>query len=385
MSHSNSDTMSPPTETNGAGKRRADDGAPQPRAKRNRYISIAWYVASFSQLALKVERADESCSNECKRRKIKCNGQTPCQRCGNLSLECNYAPNCCNNFKESEYVVIRVDTRNIALTELGSEFKQMSAHIGDLQQQVDSLVANMNQLKHQVEMQAVNSNPLGPPMGSQPYSRSMSIGHSTMIGPSPTHMRSGSSSKHPRFHGPTSNTFNVGVAKSSLKTMGITGPEDVEDEGMMTQDATPMGSPGPAANTALPKAVLHPDKDPIWSITKHEALRLVHLWQEEMGMMYPFLDIDKVVRHAERLFTFTEAAARAGLMQGLLHGADAIEDDQTNILKMMLAIALTLEGTGKDPLGERLYNNVLRKVQMALSAPVELKNIQLLTTSVSTD
>lgn len=43
-------------------------------------------------------------SNECKRRKIKCNGQTPCQRCGNLNLDCQYAPNCCNNFKETEYV-----------------------------------------------------------------------------------------------------------------------------------------------------------------------------------------------------------------------------------------------------------------------------------------
>ncbi|KAJ8608667.1 hypothetical protein MRB53_039551 [Persea americana] len=31
-------------------------------------------------------------SNECKRRKIKCNGETPCKRCGNLSLDCVYAP-----------------------------------------------------------------------------------------------------------------------------------------------------------------------------------------------------------------------------------------------------------------------------------------------------
>ena len=45
-------------------------------------------------------------SNECKRRKIKCNGQTPCQRCGNLGLECLYSPNCCNSFKDSEYVTI---------------------------------------------------------------------------------------------------------------------------------------------------------------------------------------------------------------------------------------------------------------------------------------
>jgi hypothetical protein len=55
-------------------------------------------------------------SNECKRRKIKCNGQTPCQRCGNLNLECQYAPNCCNNFKESEFVVPIVQTLRVRLT-----------------------------------------------------------------------------------------------------------------------------------------------------------------------------------------------------------------------------------------------------------------------------
>jgi hypothetical protein len=35
-----SDTMSPASNDQ---KRKGDDGAPQPRAKRNRYISIAWY------------------------------------------------------------------------------------------------------------------------------------------------------------------------------------------------------------------------------------------------------------------------------------------------------------------------------------------------------
>ena len=77
-----SDTMSPANDSGSNAKRKSDDGPAQPRAKRNRYISIA--------------------CNECKRRKIKCNGQTPCQRCGNLNLDCQYSPNCCNNFKESD-------------------------------------------------------------------------------------------------------------------------------------------------------------------------------------------------------------------------------------------------------------------------------------------
>ena len=41
-------------------------------------------------------------------------GQTPCQRCGNLHLECVYAPNCCNGFKDSH------------------EYREMSAHIATL-------------------------------------------------------------------------------------------------------------------------------------------------------------------------------------------------------------------------------------------------------------
>lgn len=76
------DALSPSNDSGSNAKRKSDDAPAQPRAKRNRYISIA--------------------CNECKRRKIKCNGQTPCQRCGNLSLDCQYSPNCCNNFKESE-------------------------------------------------------------------------------------------------------------------------------------------------------------------------------------------------------------------------------------------------------------------------------------------
>lgn len=32
-------------------------------------------------------------SNECKRRKIKCNGLTPCQRCGRQEIECIYVEN----------------------------------------------------------------------------------------------------------------------------------------------------------------------------------------------------------------------------------------------------------------------------------------------------
>ncbi|KAF2637968.1 fungal-specific transcription factor-like protein [Massarina eburnea CBS 473.64] len=322
---------------NGNQKRKSEDGAPQPRAKRNRYISIA--------------------CNECKRRKIKCNGQTPCQRCGNLQLECTYAPNCCNNFKESE------------------EFKQMSAQISSLQEQVEQLFTNLTTLRHHVETQTVASNES--PFGAPEYMRAMSGLPTPVMPPSPARHRTKSISKHPRFHGPTANAFSFGVAKSSLKNMGITGTEDGDDEGAITQDATPMDSP-PLRHPMTPRTALHADKDPIWALTRHQAVRLVSFWHEETGMMYPLLDIKKISRHADMLFSFVEAASRAGLMQGGLPGADAIEDEQTTILKIVLATALTLEGNGKSPLGERLFNNVHKVLERTLSDPVDLRSIQTL-------
>ncbi|KAL6706789.1 hypothetical protein ACN47E_005125 [Coniothyrium glycines] len=325
-----SDTMSPPNESRSNAKRRSEDGAPQPRAKRNRYISIA--------------------CNECKRRKIKCNGETPCQRCGNLNLECLYAPNCCNNFKESD------------------EFKQMDAHINSLQQQVDDLFNNLSALRTQVDVHSNGSTDT--PFNAHDYQQP------PMLPPSSARSRTKSFSKHPRFHGPTSSAFNLGVARSSLKTMGITADEG-EDEGVVTNDATPRHSP-PIHTVAQLKGPMHADKDPIWAISRHEALRLVHVWHEEQGVMYPILEIDKVLRYTEMLFSFVEAASRSGLMQGALPGADAIMDDQTSVLKLVLAITLVMEGGGKDPLGEKLFENVQKVVEKTLSDPVSLHGIHLL-------
>ena len=93
-----------------ANKRKRTGDGTGTRSKRNRYISIA--------------------CNECKRRKIKCNGEHPCQRCGNLQLECVYAPNCCsNNFKET------------------IEYKHMNAQVQSLQEQVNTLWQSINSLR----------------------------------------------------------------------------------------------------------------------------------------------------------------------------------------------------------------------------------------------
>ena len=82
----------------GAKRKAEQQNGTSTRTKRNRYISIAWYNPRTSDIPGIVywgmqewHDADGLASNECKRRKIKCNGQVPCQRCGHLDLECQCA------------------------------------------------------------------------------------------------------------------------------------------------------------------------------------------------------------------------------------------------------------------------------------------------------
>ncbi|KAK2748722.1 hypothetical protein FQN57_000303 [Myotisia sp. PD_48] len=321
-----------PTATEAKRKAEPNSGT-QTRTKRNRYISLA--------------------CNECKRRKIKCNGQMPCQRCGHLSLECLYAPNCCNsNFKDSE------------------EFRSMKAHIDHLQDQVNSLFANINGLQRSTESPHVDSSQL-----SREVSRSLSGNPNNFeIQSIPSGRQR---TKHPRFHGPTSTAFNFDVAKSSLQTMGITQLEDGTQELFTTQDATPAQTP-PALQTQFPYSLAHPSKDPLWVINREEAIRLCRVYEDEIGVMYPVLDVEKLVAQTNLLFAFLEAADRTGFAKRFKPGADCLSDDDTSILKTVLAITLVVEGNGQSALGSKFFASVKHKVEANLWESVDIKTIKLL-------
>jgi len=101
--------------------------------------------------------------------------------------------------------------------------------------------------------------------------------------------------------------------------------------------------------------------------------------------MYPVLNIESVISHATNLFRFMEAAVRQGLIS-----ADAaptnqgIKDENTNVLKMVLAIALTVEGSGQSDTGNRLFESVKGAADAILhSESVRIKSLPLLVLVVS--
>lgn len=101
--------------------------------------------------------------------------------------------------------------------------------------------------------------------------------------------------------------------------------------------------------------------------------------------MYPVLNIDSVITHATNLFRFMEAAVRQGLMATDAGPTNqSIKDENTNVLKMVLAIALTVEGSGQSDTGNRLFESVKGAADAILhSESVSIKSLPLLVLVVS--
>lgn len=173
--------------------------------------------------------------------------------------------------------------------------------------------------------------------------------------------------------------------------MGITSAEDNAEEGFNTNDGTPTGSPKLSSSVPFISAggvyqkptSAHVQKDPIWLLTKEETIRLVNEYQDEIGLMYPMLDIDKLRGHATMLYTFVEAANRSGLMQIAMPGSDTIHDDDTNILKLVLACAMVLETSGRSELGKRMFEYVKPTVDAQLLSTPDTKGVRMVVLTVS--
>ncbi|KAI1503411.1 hypothetical protein F5X99DRAFT_375160 [Biscogniauxia marginata] len=326
-----------------AGTKRKDSGAddlppgkstPQQRSKRNRYISIA--------------------CNECKRRKIKCNGETPCQRCGNLNLQCLYAPNCCSNsVKDSD------------------EFKQMAQQVNQLQEQVESLFNSMNALRSEALRLAPiqdRSLPVPASASSTPSSTSMTI--PSLHRPDLPQLR------QPGFRGPTSTRFSLDVAKNTLHKMGYGNPGYGADADTTTHD-TPTVSPRLVQQTATSPYNARPP-DPLWEFDKDELVRLCRVYEEEVGIMWPVVRIASVINHAKTLASWMEAAKNNGLVHPF--GQDGgIADHNSILLKVVLCNALLVEEHGNSERAERLFESIKPITdKMLMSDPSNVRNMPIL-------
>ena len=159
--------------------------------------------------------------------------------------------------------------------------------------------------------------------------------------------------------------------------MGITQPEYEDVSTMQGRQMT-----GPPTENVAPVITqpVNPVKDPLWSLNQEEALRLCRLYQEEVGSMYPMLNIDKTLCKAKTMFHFLDSMKRVGLLREEIEQGDSLDDEDTLVLKMILATSLTIESGGHTDLGRSLFENVRRitNSQDQMGRPASIKSLQIL-------
>lgn len=275
-------------------------------------------------------------SNECKRRKIKCNGETPCNRCGNLNLACLYAPNCCStSFKDTD------------------EYKHVTSQLSRLQDEVNWLSQAMRRMQGDPSRIAASVERHVPGPAS---AVSQSPAQSSSISAPATSRQQGT------FKGPTSTAFNIDLANSTISNMGYQGMADTD------------GSEAPAVEDAPVPAppALQAYHDPIMDFDKDEMVRLCRLHEDETGIMYPVLDIQVVISHAKNLATYLESVREQ-------RPTEAINDEGTLQLKMVMCCALVVDEHGHSETAQRLYDSMEAVVNRKLMADTsDVANLPLL-------
>jgi hypothetical protein len=113
-------------------------------------------------------------------------------------------------------------------------------------------------------------------------------------------------------------------------------------------------------------------QDPLCHVSREEALRLCKSFAEETNIMYPFLDMDKIIRHIEGLRTSDDA-----------NGSWMISGDDKDVIALVLAISLMRESAGESELGRSLFHSIKNRLERRTWAPISVTGIYVFVLAVS--
>lgn len=178
----------------------------------------------------------------------------------------------------------------------------------------------------------------------------------------------------PEFCGPSSTEFTFNTAASNLRDLRP--PLDsYTRSGFLRPSSTRFAQYGPFMKLL--------NMDPLWDLQKQQAIILVNDWFLGLGDVYPIVNREVMLRTANNVFDALEVAANEGLKESGGVVAEALFDQNTNKLKIVLAIGLTKETGGRDHRAERLFQSTTEAIEGLLWNAEGIHGIQLLYLAVS--
>lgn len=231
----------------------------------------------------------------------------------------------------------------------------MQSQIDDLQAQLKSSIKNGDVQSSS----AVNGTPQNQPLSSDTPASFGTLQSSTS---SQQHIRR-RFSKEAQFAGSSSIQYGLDVGRSSLKSIGVQPDEGIES-------TVPNSAYNTRANSPVP-GLRRDQGKPLERISYEEGLRLIQYYEEELYPIYPLLNASHTGQVAKCLLkTKNGSDANAG-------GPEIRYDDRdVDVLRMVLATSLILEGQGQDDLAEQMAGEVQESVSKRNWAmPVDMRDV----------
>lgn len=255
---------------------------------------------------------------------------------------------------------------------LSTEIIQLKEQLSTLQAQIYSA----NYPLHSVTDQdaALAQYMAYPQLVSDPSNETDTTCHVPMTGPDPitdTLRPSPSESTHAQT---TSRyTVNPGLASTHMLAQGFSTVDQDAIQSPTFKAPTRRGSPPPDGSGLTLCGGSGPD--PLWSISRQEAIRLCGVYEEEIGIAYPHLDIQAVLADVNTLYDALETGARMGFQFRTL--PTVLPEDNVHIIKLCLASALNMETSGISTLSWSLTSSVQAVVHKALWGAINIDTIHV--------
>lgn len=145
--------------------------------------------------------------------------------------------------------------------------------------------------------------------------------------------------------------YNINFAQTSLNARGMLNFE----RGDHSATAASSRSPSPAVEEL---SLDDPNSDPIWLISRQEAVRLCDVYEEEINLSHPFLDMRTIRDNVSSLYDSMETLSSHGCSNVPLQRTSIIGSDDLKILKMVFSTALITERSGPGNIATALFRDV---------------------------
>lgn len=203
----------------------------------------------------------------------------------------------------------------------------IAAQLSRLQEEVNWLNQSLRNMQSEPRLAPPTSDRIMPTGGS-------------VIAPSPS--QSSASGQRPDylgkqtpFQGPTSTAFTLDVARETISNMGWKTAEEGDD-------IEPLPSNNMVTTISTQMA------DPLLEFDKDEMVRLCRVHEDEIGIMYPVINIQTVIAHAKNVSLYLRNPRPMELLNDL----------ETLQLKIIICCALVVEGHGHSEKALRLYESM---------------------------